>query len=61
MPLPIPPIGLAIIIGAFLVRSSVSGVVLGSVFTIAAFHLWPEAMATPYSWIGQGLQAVGLK
>jgi len=60
MALPIPPVGLAIAAGVFLMRSSLSGVVLGSIFTLAAFHLWPEQMQTPLAWVGQGLQAVGL-
>ena len=61
MGLPIPPVGLAIAAAVFLLRSSLSGVVLGSIFTLAAFHLWPELMQTPLEWVGQGLQAVGLQ
>ncbi|PXX95944.1 hypothetical protein CR157_17280 [Halomonas sp. LBP4] len=61
MPLPIPPVGLAIAAGVFLMRSSLSGVVLGSIFTMAAFHLWPDMMQTPFTWVGQGLQAIGLQ
>ncbi|WP_444679647.1 hypothetical protein [Halomonas sp. E19] len=61
MALPIPPVGLAIAVGVFLMRSSLSGVVLGAIFTMAAFHLWPEMMQTPFAWVGQGLQAIGLQ
>ena len=49
MALPIPPVGLAIAVGVFLMRSSLSGVVLGAIFTMAAFHLWPEMMQTPFA------------
>lgn len=57
----IPPTGLAIAVLVFLMRSSFSGLVLGSVFTLAALHLWPAMMATPFEWVGQVLQATGLK
>lgn len=56
LPAPAMLIGL----GIFLMRSSLSGIILGGVLTMAAMHVWPQYMATPYEWVGQGLQMLGL-
>lgn len=60
MAIPIPPVGLAIAAGVLLIRSPLSGVLIGSILTLAGFHLWPEHMQTPLAWVGAGLQAIGL-
>lgn len=54
--MPLPLIGL----GLFLMRSSISGLLFGGILTMAAMHLWPDKMAIPYAWIGQGLNMLGL-
>lgn len=58
--MPIPGPALLIGLGVFLMRSSLSGIILGGVLTMAAMHLWPQHMATPYAWVGQALKAIGV-
>jgi hypothetical protein len=41
-------------------RSSLGGLVLGGVITMALMHLYPEYMGKPYEWVGAGLAALGL-
>lgn len=59
--LPIPPT--AIVVGAlfFLMRSSLGGVMIGSLLTLAALHLWPDMMAIPYDWVGSLIDSTGLR
>lgn len=56
---PLTPV--LLVAGLFLFRSPLTGLVLGGIFTLAAMHLWPDAMMVPYQWIGQGLSLIGLK
>ncbi|MGP5017430.1 hypothetical protein ACTXK7_07150 [Vreelandella alkaliphila] len=58
---PIPPT--AIIFGAlfFLMRSNLGGVIMGGVLVLVALHLWPEAMAVPYEWVGTLVDSTGLR
>lgn len=58
---PIPPIGLAIAALFFLARSNLAGVFLGMIVTLAVMHLWPGAMDAPYQWVGQIIDALGIR
>ncbi|MGY2461751.1 hypothetical protein [Vreelandella sulfidaeris] len=41
-------------------RSNLGGVVLRDILTLAALHLWPDMMATPYEWVGVVIDSTGL-
>lgn len=56
----VPPSSVLIGLVVFLLRSSLSGVILGGVATLASLHLWPELMQLPYQWVGEGLRSLGL-
>ncbi|GEM_PF-3328112 len=43
-----------------LFRVSVGGLILGGILAMAAQHLWPRLMVTPYEWVGNLLYMAGL-
>ncbi|WP_304526738.1 hypothetical protein [Halomonas sp. I5-271120] len=43
-----------------LARVSVGGLALGGAVTMACMHLWPDVMAEPYAWVGEGLKMAGV-
>lgn len=56
----IPGPAVLIGIGVMLMRSSLSGILIGGVLTMAAMHVWPEKMAIPFDMVGEGLKMLGM-
>lgn len=59
--LPIPPTAVIVGVLLFMMRSSLGGIILGSLLTLIALHLWPDMMAMPYEWVGSLIESTGLR